>query len=60
MSEKVYLNQAAEKEATDVGRRFMNSTDVVGDMSRAYGTELSSVKLHTDDDAARKAARRAV
>ncbi|MBQ3496801.1 MAG: DUF4157 domain-containing protein [Oscillospiraceae bacterium] len=57
---KVYLDLAAEKEADDIGRKFMNSTDVVGDMSRAYGKDLSSVKLHTDEGAADKAASRGV
>lgn len=58
MSKKLYLNQAAEREATDIGRKFMNSSDVVGDMSRAYGTDLSSVRIHTDDGAARRTAER--
>ena len=57
---KLYLDMAAEKEADDIGRKFMNSTDVVGDMSRAYGADLSSVKIHTDDGAAQQAAERGV
>ncbi|MBQ2830593.1 MAG: DUF4157 domain-containing protein [Oscillospiraceae bacterium] len=57
---KVYLDLAAEKEADDIGRKFMNSTDVVGDMSRAYGKDLSSVKIHTDSGAAEKASQRGV
>ena len=57
---KLYLDQAAEKEATDIGRKFMNSTDVVGDMSRAYGADLSSVEIHTDENATRQAAERGV
>ena len=57
---KVYLNPAAEREANDVGKKFMHSSDVVGDMSRAYGTDLSGVRLHTDGAAAQKAAQRGV
>lgn len=60
MSKKVYMDSAAEREATDIGKRFMNSTDVVGDMSRTYGTDLSSVRIHTDDSAARQTAERGV
>ena len=57
---KVYLDPAAEREANDVGKKFMHSSDVVGDMSRAYGTDLSGVRLHTDGAAAQKAAQRGV
>ena len=60
MGKKVYLDDGAEREATNIGKKFMNSTDVVGDMSRAYGTDLSAVRLHTDDSAARQAAERGV
>ena len=35
MSKRVYMDPASEREATEVGKKFMNSTDVVGDMSRA-------------------------
>lgn len=48
----LHEDMAAEKEAVDVGRQFMNSTDVVGDMSRAYEQDLSGVRLHTDPGAA--------
>ena len=60
MSTKLHLDQAAEREATDIGARFMHSSDVVGDMSRAYGRDLSSVRIHTDESAARGAAERGV
>ena len=60
MSKKVYMNSAAEREATEVGKRFMHSTDVVGDMSRAYGTDLSSVRIHADSDSDRRTAERGV
>lgn len=60
MGRKLHFDQAAEKEATDIGARFMHSGDVVGDMSRAYGRDLSSVRIHTDENAARGAAERGV
>ena len=60
MGKKLHIDQAAEKEATDIGAKFMHSSDVVGDMSRAYGRDLSSVRIHTDECAARGAAERGV
>ena len=60
MGKKLHIDQAAEKEATDIGAKFMHSSDVVGDMSRAYGRDLSSVRIHTDESAARGAAERGV
>ena len=60
MGKEVYQDPAAEQEAAGVGKKFMNSTDVVGDMSRTYGTDLRSVRIHTDDSAARQAADRGV
>lgn len=60
MGKRLHLDPAAEKEATDIGRQFMHSSDVVGDMSRAYGVDLSSVRIHTDEGAARAAAERGV
>lgn len=60
MGKKLHLDMAAEQEANDIGRKFMNSTDVVGDMSRAYGADLSSVKIHTDSAAAGMAEQRGV
>ena len=60
MGKKLHMDRAAEKEATDIGAKFMHSSDVVGDMSRAYGRDLSSVRIHTDECAARGAAERGV
>lgn len=60
MEKELHFDKAAEREATDIGARFMHSTDVVGDMSRAYGRDLSSVRIHTDESAARGAAERGV
>lgn len=60
MGKKLHIDPAAEKEAIDIGAQFMHSTDVVGDMSRAYGRDLSAVRIHTDDGAARSAAERGV
>lgn len=54
MSRQLHMNQAAEREANEIAFRFMNSSDVVGDMSRAYGADLSSVRIHTDESAAQK------
>ena len=60
MGKKLHFDKAAEKEATDIGAKFMHSSDVVGDMSRAYGRDLSSVRIHTDESAAWGAAERGV
>lgn len=54
MSRQLHFDQAAEREANEIAFRFMSSSDVVGDMSRAYGADLSSVRIHTDENAARK------
>lgn len=60
MGKKLHLDPAAEKEAVDIGTKFMNSSDVVADMSRAYGADLSSVRIHTDESATRQTAERGV
>lgn len=60
MGKKLHLDSLAEQEANKIGEQFMNSTDVVGDMSRAYGCDLSSVRIHTDENAAQSAAARGV
>ena len=57
MSKRLHLDPKAEQEANEVASRFMNSSDVVGDMSRAYGRDLSSVRIHADENAAQKVAR---
>lgn len=54
MGKQLHVNQAAEREANEIAFRFMHSSDVVGDMSRAYGADLSAVRIHTDENAARK------
>lgn len=56
----LHTDMAAEQEAVEVGKQFMNSADVVRDMSNAYGEDLSSVRLHTDADANRQAEKRGV
>ena len=53
MAKKLLENAAAEKEANDIGMRYMNSSDVLGDMKRDYGSALDGVKVH--DDAAANA-----
>lgn len=57
---RVYHDPAAEREANDIGLKFAHSSDVVGDMSRAYGADLSSVRLHNDASAHRQTAQRGV
>ena len=54
MSKKLHQDLRAEQEANDVAAQFMDSTDVVGDMSRAYGHDFSSVRIHTDEAAAQR------
>ncbi|MCR4641765.1 MAG: DUF4157 domain-containing protein [Lachnospiraceae bacterium] len=58
MAKHLLENAAAEKEANDVGFRYMNSSDVLSDMIRDYGGALDGVKVH--DDAAADAKVRAV
>lgn len=40
--------EAAELEANEIAFRFRNSSDVVGDMSRAYHTDFSGIRMHED------------
>lgn len=54
MSKKLLQDPQAEQEANDIGSRFMDSADVVGDMSRSLGYDFSSVHIHTDQEAARR------
>ena len=54
MSRHLYQDQKAEREANEVAARFMDSSDVVGDMSREFGYDFSSVKIHTDEAAAQR------
>ena len=42
---KAYYNDAAEREANKIGEKFMNSSDVVADMGRAYNADFSNVKI---------------
>ena len=46
-----------EKEADHARQKFGQSTDVVGDMSRAYGNDFSKVKIHHDKNSDRIANR---
>ena len=48
---KRYNKDAAEWEANEIAFQFQNSHDVVGDMSRAYHTDFSGIRLHEDDAA---------
>jgi len=47
----IYKHDAAEREANKIGEKFMNSNDIMGDMSRAYNVDFSDVKIHTDSAA---------
>lgn len=58
MAKHLLENAAAEKEANDVGFRYMNSNDVLSDMIRDFGGPLHGVRVH--DDAAADAKVRSV
>lgn len=45
---KRFDREAAELEANRIAFRFRNSSDVVGDMSRAYHTDFSGIRMHED------------
>ena len=44
-------NSMAEKEANDIAFKFMNSNDVVKDMSEAYNVDFSGINFHSDASA---------
>ena len=48
---KRFNREAAEREANEIAFQFQNSHDVVGDMSRAYHTDFSGIRMHEDDAA---------
>lgn len=48
---KRFDREAAELEANEIAFQFRNSHDVVGDMSRAYHTDFSGIRMHEDADA---------
>ena len=48
---KTLENSMAEKEANDIAFKFMNSNDVVKDMSAAYNVDFSGVNFHSDASA---------
>ena len=56
MGSKLHLDLKAEQEANEIAAQFMDSQDVVGDMSRTYGADFSSVRIHTDENAAQRVA----
>lgn len=45
---KTFDREAAEREANEIAFQFRNSHDVVGDMSRAYHTDFSGIRMHED------------
>ena len=54
MKNRLYQNIQAEHEANAIAVRFMDSADIIGDMGRVYGRDLSDVRIHTDEAAARR------
>lgn len=49
------MNSLAEKEADSIGRRFMNSRDVLGDMGKIYNLNLKDkIRLHDDTSSHRR------
>ncbi len=52
---KIFDSERAEMEANKIGEKFMNSSDVVADMGRAYNADFSEIKIHTDSSADSKA-----
>ena len=46
-----FNREAAEWEANEIAFQFRDSHDVVGDMSRAYHTDFSGIRLHEDASA---------
>lgn len=44
-------NSMAEKEANEIAFKFMNSNDVVKDMSAAYNVDFSGINFHSDASA---------
>lgn len=51
---------AAEQEANEIGSKFMQSSDVISDMSSNYGFDFSDINIHHDESAAGKASERGV
>lgn len=48
---KLWESQGAEREADQIGARFAQSEDVMGDMEEAYGADFSNIRIHHDADA---------
>lgn len=55
MDRQLHMDRAAERRDDGIAFRFMGSSDVVGDMSRASGAGRASVRVHTGGSAARRA-----
>ena len=56
MGRQTHFAQAAVRKADEPAFRFMSSSDVVGDMRRAYGADRSSVRAHAGGSAVTRAA----
>lgn len=50
----VYKRESAEREADEIGLKFAQSNDIIGDMSRAYHVDFSNIQIHTDAAADRR------
>ena len=50
----VYKRESAEREADEIGLKFAQSNDVIGDMSRVYHVDFSNIQIHTDASADRR------
>ena len=46
-----FNREAAEREANEIAFQFRDSHDVVADMSRAYHTDFSGIRMYEDDAA---------
>ena len=46
-----FNREAAEREANEIALQFRDSHDVVADMSRAYHTDFSGIRMYEDDAA---------
>ena len=43
-----YYSEKAEREADKIGEKFAHSSNVMQDMARAYHTDFSNIRIHTD------------
>ena len=46
-----YYSEKAERKADKICEKFAHSNNVMQDMVRAYHTDFSNIRIHTDDAA---------